>query len=92
MLDLKNNYKFQKRIVKIYPLPAGNEITFDIAYDERWIGKIVSIMNLQGQVVKQSLITAKIQKINISSLQSGVYFISAKKDDGEFIKEKFIKL
>ena len=77
---------------KIYPVPARDELTFDISSDERWIGKMISIVNLQGQVIKQTLITSRIQKINISNLQPGVYFLTAKKEDWGSIKEKFIKL
>ncbi len=77
---------------KIYPVPVQNELTIDIAYDERWIGKIFTIYNLNGQAIMKTTITSAIQKINISKLQSGVYFLSAKREDGEMIKEKFIKL
>jgi hypothetical protein len=77
---------------KIYPVPANNELTIDIAYDERWIGKTITIYNLQGQVVMKTLVTSTIQKINTSKLHSGAYFLSAKREDGELIREKFIKL
>ena len=77
---------------KIYPVPAKDELTLDIAYDERWVGKVVTILNLQGQVVMQVLINSKTQKININNLQPGMYFLTAKKKDGESIREKFIKL
>ena len=77
---------------KIYPVPASEELTLDISSDERWIGKMISVLNLQGQVVKQVQITSRIQKINISKLQPGVYILTAKKEDWGSIKEKFIKL
>ena len=77
---------------KIYPVPAKVELVLDIVYDTRWIGKMISIINLQGQVFDQILIKSGIQKINISRLQPGVYFLTARRWDGEMIKEKFIKL
>jgi hypothetical protein len=76
----------------IYPNPASNELTLDIAYDVRWIGKIITILNVNGQVVMQVPITSKVQVINIGKLRSGLYILSAKKEDGSFIKQKFIKI
>jgi len=69
-----------------------DELNLDVAYDIRWIGKSINILNLQGQVMMQVPISSKYQKIDISKLKPGMYFLAAKKDDGESIKEKFIKL
>lgn len=77
---------------QIYPNPATSELTLDIAYDVRWVGKTISISNASGQVIMRIPITMKIQKINISRLATGMYFLSAKKEDGSFIKQKFIKM
>lgn len=77
---------------QLYPNPAANELILDVAYDARWIGKTVTILNVNGQHVIQMTITSKIQKIDISKLRPGLYFISAKKEDGSYIKQKFIKM
>lgn len=76
----------------LFPNPATNSITLDLSYDSRWVGKAIFIMNLSGQTVMTVLITAKVQPINISGLQPGMYFLATKKEDGESIKQKFIKL
>ncbi len=76
---------------QIYPNPASNELNLDLAYDVRWIGKTVSMLNLQGQIVMQVMITSKVQAINISRLASGMYILAAKKEDGTSIREKFVK-
>jgi hypothetical protein len=76
---------------QLYPNPATTEMTLDLAYDVRWIGKIIKVTNLQGQTVMQITIDSKNQKINISRLKPGMYFMNAKKEDGDFIKQKFIK-
>lgn len=76
---------------QLYPNPATNELTLDLAYDTRWMGKIITVTNLQGQTLMQFPVSSKNQKINISRLQPGVYFLTAKKEDGDFIKQKFIK-
>lgn len=76
----------------IYPIPATSAITLDISYDVRWMGKTIFISNQQGQMVMNVTITSKIQSIDITRLQPGMYFLAAKKDDGESIKQKFIKM
>lgn len=77
---------------QLYPNPAANQLNLDLNYDSRWIGKIIFVTNLQGQTVMNVMITSKNMQIDISRLQNGVYFIAAKKDDGESMKMKFIKL
>jgi hypothetical protein len=67
-------------------------LILDIAYDARWIGKIISVLNVNGQQVMQVRITSRIQKIDVSKLKPGLYFLSAKKEDGSYIKQKFIKM
>lgn len=76
---------------QLYPNPASNEISLDLAYDLRWLGKTIFVTNLQGQNIMNVSITSKNMKIDISRLQAGMYFIAAKKDDGESMKQKFIK-
>jgi Pregnancy-associated plasma protein-A/Secretion system C-terminal sorting domain len=77
---------------QLYPNPATNELILDVAYDIRWIGKTLSILNVNGQQVMKPMISSKIQKIDVSKLKPGLYFITAKKEDGSYIKQKFIKM
>jgi hypothetical protein len=63
-----------------------------MAYDSRWIGKMIQIVNMQGQIVLQMQITAKIQHIDINKFQAGIYFLAAKREDGESLKMRFVKL
>lgn len=77
---------------QLYPNPAGNTVTIDLTYDSRWLGKNIYVTNLMGQTVMNVIVASKKQQIDISRLQPGVYFFAAKKDDGESIKLKFIKL
>jgi hypothetical protein len=76
---------------QLYPNPASSNITLDLAYDSRWIGKMIQIVNLQGQIVLQVQITSKIQQIDINKLQAGIYILAAKKEDGESMKMRFVK-
>lgn len=76
----------------MYPNPATNELNLDLVYDIRWLGKTVTIFNSAGQVEMQFVINSKYQKIDISRLPGGLYLMSAKKEDGATIREKFIKI
>lgn len=76
---------------QLYPNPATSSINIYFEYDERWVGRKLEILDMSGKVVLSMIINSKIQKIDISRLNAGVYFISAKKDD-EKLNGKFVKL
>jgi hypothetical protein len=76
---------------QIYPNPATTELIVNVEVDARWIGKDLQVINITGQVQLKTTIISKVQKLDISKLQPGLYFIRAEKQ-GEKIIEKFIKL
>jgi hypothetical protein len=78
--------------LNMYPNPASTEITLDLSYDTRWIGNTVRVTSVQGAQLIQSQISSKIVTINVSSLKPGIYFISAKREDGAIIKHKLVKI
>jgi hypothetical protein len=77
---------------QLFPNPAVSEMTIDLSYDPRWLGRTLTIATMQGQIVKQFVVTAKIQPLSISNLKPGVYILYGKKADGESLKQKFVKL
>jgi hypothetical protein len=77
---------------RLYPNPATNEIILDLSYDVRWMGKPIRVANIQGQTVMQSTINAKLMKMDISKLTPGLYFLTTRIENGEVIKQKFLKL
>lgn len=77
---------------QLYPNPALNEIILDLSYDIRWLGKTICITNTQGQSIMQVPISSKVVKMNIEKLKPGLYFLMVKKEDGQTIKQKFIKM
>lgn len=74
---------------KFYPNPATNEIILNL--DASWIGKSIQVATLNGNAVLTERITAATQKINLSSLKAGLYFLQAE-NGGTPIRQKFIKL
>ncbi len=77
--------------VKLFPNPSSNNITLDLEYDSRWIGKEASVYNATGIRVTTIKISSVYQKIDVSQLKPGVYFLKAEKD-GDKIMEKFVKM
>ena len=59
---------------KIYPNPAKHEINIISAS----IDNLISIYNLQGELVKQSFVSNTNCKLNISDLSSGMYVVEIK--------------
>ena len=74
--NLSNN------LFDLYPNPASNQIKI---INKKLITSI-EIINSQGQI----LITTKNSSIDISQLESGIYFVKAYSNDGIY-SERFIK-
>ena len=74
-----------------FPNPAINNITVNVDYNETWIGKTISIVNLNGTIVSRIQISSASQKINLSALKPGMYFIQGE-NEGQRIREKFVKM
>jgi hypothetical protein len=77
--------------VNIYPNPASTELFVNVEFDARWVGKEIQVINISGQIQFKQTINAKIQRLDISKLRPGLYFIRAERQEGK-IMEKFIKL
>jgi hypothetical protein len=71
--------------VRIYPNPASTEI--NIVLSDVAKGKVVSIFNANGTLVQTIQVSSSNQKVTVSTLKPGLYFLK-----GEGFAEKFIKL
>jgi hypothetical protein len=77
--------------LKIFPNPATTKLTINMEYDERWVGKQLQVIDIAGKIQIVKTITSKIQKLDVTQLAPGVYFLRAEKS-GEKMMQKFIKL
>jgi hypothetical protein len=77
--------------VKVYPNPASSVINLYFEYDQRWMGREMQILDISGKVVMSKIINSKIQVIDVSRLNAGIYFIRAEKEEEKF-HAKFVKL
>jgi hypothetical protein len=78
-------------VFRFYPNPTIGQITFDFQNNASWIGKTVSIVNINGMVISKFLVISNVQVLDVSSLKAGMYFIRA--DNGRLkITDKFLRL
>jgi hypothetical protein len=77
--------------LNIYPNPASTELIVNVEFDARWLGKELQVINIAGQIELRKTISSKVQKVDVSHLKPGLYFIRAEMQGGK-IMEKFVKL
>ncbi len=78
--------------LKIYPNPVTSDLVLDFSYDLNWVGKQVRLVNINGVEVRRFQIGSKTMKLDLSSLQSGIYFLQGVNDNGSKINSKLVKL
>lgn len=77
--------------IKFYPNPAISEIAIDFENSQSWIGKRITILNMNGTSMIAATINAKGQKINITGLRPGIYFIEGENGTHK-VRERFLKM
>jgi len=74
--------------VELFPNPVTNELTINNAEQ---IQKVV-ITNTLGQIVKEEMLTGKnTEVISTQNLQTGVFFVTLKNDEGFEVTKKIVK-
>lgn len=74
----------QSDAVRLYPNPASDKL--NLVFNERELPEKVEIVDVCGRTVLSCQITGEATTVNISGLESGVYFVKA-----DNIVKKFIK-
>jgi hypothetical protein len=76
---------------RFYPNPTSGQITLDFQNNADWIGKTVSIVNVNGAVISKFLVTSNVQQLDLTTLKAGMYLIQA--DNGsQKLRGKFLRL
>lgn len=83
--SVKNTY--QNEAIKVFPSVATNNLSLNSNIQ---INRVV-INSLTGQTMRTININAMEEKIDVSTLSSGNYFISIILENGESVTRKFIK-
>lgn len=80
------NTTSSKQDVTVYPNPASDEV--NVVFDANSGIKTISIRNIIGKVVGNYKVTGNSAKLNISNLQSGIYFLNLADAQGRIIAIK----
>lgn len=73
---------------KIHPNPATTTISIEGGLNDN---AQVSIIDLTGRCVKEVEISGAVSTINIEDVESGIYFISVKQNDNNFVEKLVVK-
>ena len=72
----------------IHPNPATTTISIEGGLNDN---AQVSIIDLTGRCVKEVEISGAVSTINIEDVESGIYFISVKQNDNNFVEKLVVK-
>jgi len=82
-LSLEENNKENFSFFKLYPNPTKDKIAFNMPLHA------IEIIDTRGRIVKSFLETK--ERIDITNLNSGIYFLKGKNSKGNSLMKKFIK-
>ena len=86
MLSMKN---FDK-LIRVYPIPSNYEINLEIRESSSFK---IEVFNSKGSRIKvDMLVTETGFRMNINSLNSGIYIIRGENERGDRFAKKFIRL
>ena len=76
----------QNNAIGLYPNPASEQVSFVLENDAQ-----VSVFDMTGRMVNEVNMTAGEAQLNVSELQSGVYFVNIRYANGTMAVSKFVK-
>ncbi|MBU2950911.1 T9SS type A sorting domain-containing protein [Tamlana agarivorans] len=82
-LSINDNSNDDITSFKLYPNPATNEVVLNMPIHS------VRVMDITGKVVK--VYNSEIQKLDVSQLAPGVYFLKGRSTAGKTLVKKFVK-
>ena len=72
--------------VSLYPNPAREQVSFTLESDAQ-----VSVFDVMGRKVSEMTVVAGEAQLNVSELESGVYFVNVRYANGSTAVSKFVK-
>ena len=76
----------QNNAIGLYPNPANEQVSFVLENDAQ-----VSVFDMTGRMVNEVNLSAGEAQLNVSELQSGVYFVNIRYANGTTAVSKFVK-
>jgi len=75
--------------LKVYPIPADNKVY--IEFPVKGINRNLQIINVLGETLISIEVNKQKNKIDLSGLNGGIYFIRVKQDNNTYIKRLILK-
>ncbi|KMQ66127.1 hypothetical protein ACM46_00750 [Chryseobacterium angstadtii] len=85
-LVLANNDVFKPmndNSVKIYPIPAKEEVTVEAAFNVH----AIELYDGQGKIIQKQVCNSKTVKVRIGSIPSGIYYLKVNTEKGVLMKK-----
>lgn len=77
-----------KNEIRIYPNPAKNSLTISFENDN---SSTIQIVDITGKIVLTKKLIKTIERLDISSLQNGMYFIKIQSNEKDFVQKLIVK-
>jgi len=75
--------------LKVYPIPADNKVY--IEFPVKGINRNLQIINVLGETLISIEVNKQKNKIDLSGLNGGIYFIRVKQDNNTYVKRLILK-
>ena len=74
--------------VKLYPNPAKEMVTIEVAYGTK---NVITIMDLSGKIIETIQSNKVMTNLNLNNLQSGIYFVNIYNENGSITKKMIVE-
>jgi len=78
-------------LINLFPNPVSTNLTMDFGKDATWIGSVVEIMNMEGQIVNKFTIDNLSTSVNVSNLKEGLYLVKFINSDQLITKKLLVQ-
>lgn len=74
--------------ILLYPNPTSG--IFQVRTNEAFINALISIYDITGKAVQNTLITGPYTQVNVTELPNGIYFVEIKQNDTKIYSSKIV--
>jgi hypothetical protein len=78
---------------RTYPNPTTSEVILDFEYDASWIGREISLVNMNGVTIQKIRVVSQKQIVSLNQYKPGIYFLQGMNtSNAKKLQQKIIKL
>jgi len=80
----------QNNDLKLFPVPAKNQLFIDFSDVKQGKFNQIQILDITGRIVQSISISETIVNLDVSALNSGIYFVRSGNSTGDLIRKSFV--